>query len=120
MYIACVALKSKFQSVAHKCWTFGNGLRESEDPDAQPSIWLQKGLELLVRAEAKGATPGMHELQVSHASFKADRRLPSFGLLVWIPLDPRRSAHHSSSRAGEEDTGPCQPRPGNECTGEAD
>ncbi|BEJ17398.1 hypothetical protein CspHIS471_0607990 [Cutaneotrichosporon sp. HIS471] len=52
------------QIVAHQCWVFGNRLRESDAPEAQPSDWLQKGLELVAKAEAKGATPGLQDLQV--------------------------------------------------------
>ncbi|BEI80538.1 hypothetical protein CcaverHIS002_0110670 [Cutaneotrichosporon cavernicola] len=54
----------ELQIVAHQYWVFGNRLRESDAPEAQPSDWLQKGLELVAKAEAKGVTPGLQDLQV--------------------------------------------------------
>ncbi|GMK57614.1 hypothetical protein CspeluHIS016_0404480 [Cutaneotrichosporon spelunceum] len=52
------------QNVAHQCWVFGNRLRESDIVEAQPSDWLQKGLDLVAKAEKKGVTPGLQDLQV--------------------------------------------------------
>ncbi|BEJ03884.1 hypothetical protein CcaverHIS641_0110590 [Cutaneotrichosporon cavernicola] len=56
-------LIGELQIVAHQYWVFGNRLRESDAPEAQPSDWLQKGLELVAKAEAKGVTPGLQDLQ---------------------------------------------------------
>ncbi|BEI88339.1 uncharacterized protein CcaverHIS019_0110570 [Cutaneotrichosporon cavernicola] len=58
-------LIGELQIVAHQYWVFGNRLRESDAPEAQPSDWLQKGLELVAKAEAKGVTPGLQDLQAT-------------------------------------------------------
>lgn len=112
-------LTMQLQRVAHKCWTLGEMLRESNAPDDQPSIWLQKGLELLAKAEAKGTTPGMQELQVSLPLFCSDGRSPCFAQQVCSRRPSDASLTHSSSRAGEGDSQPCQPRSRSERLGEA-
>jgi hypothetical protein len=71
----CVHADRQLQSVAYKCWVFGDGLRGTEAPEAQPIVWLQKGLELLAIAEAKGVTPGLQNLQVGAIVFMANQQV---------------------------------------------
>lgn len=57
-------------------------MRDREVPEAQASDWLQKGLDLVAKAEIKGVTPGLQDLQVSSVAFMANCRLACFAQLV--------------------------------------